>query len=57
MGKKSKDEALRQLGESIEKYNKQTKERKDIDQATKDKIVTNNLAAYEAAKEKLKGES
>lgn len=57
MSKKSKRDALKMIADSVDKHNKETAKRADIDQATKDRIITNNLAGYEAAKKKLEGES
>jgi hypothetical protein len=49
-----KNPALKQIADSVHKYNEEIKKRKDVDQATKDRIITSNLAAYEAAKDRIK---
>lgn len=49
-----KDPALKQLSDSVHKYNEEIKKRKDVDQETKDRIITANMSAYEAAKERIR---
>lgn len=43
----SKEDAYRQLEDSVAKQSRHTQERKDIDQATKDRIVLNNAKALD----------
>lgn len=50
---KSKDDAYKQLEDSVNKHSKATQDRKDIDQKTKDQIVLNNAAALDKVRKNM----